>query len=191
MLGKSILTGGNAQANSQELADGVLPTLRKRLEDGHIIHHKAVQTHFRYSRDGVKNQPISALWLCVHQVRFAHAVAHRRSGIGRSITMIRTPNIVFFALVWTIGTYFFISTAAYTAKLASFFEIDWSVDAYGFALNGKPSFGNLINVTENLAALPLGKTEGTATDLCPGVVSSRGYITLSKVGGTVGLLPNS
>lgn len=93
------------------------------------------------------------------------------------------PYVGLFLIIWII--YEIIGTVMYTAKLVDFYNFDWLRSDFSIAINGKTSFGSMISVTKDLKALEPSEKGNTASELCPGITSERGFITMSVVGNTL------
>ena len=82
-------------------------------------------------------------------------------------------------LVWVVYTT--LGTVMYTARLASFYEVDWSLETHGIAINGKTGFGDMISVAHDLSASIPSASGGTVNEICPGISSERGHLTVSTI----------
>lgn len=77
--------------------------------------------------------------------------------------------------------YQIVTTGMYTYQVSQFYGVDYSFSEHGIALNGKSSFGNMINV-QDLTAYEPAAGGSSVKDVCRDVESQRGHTTLGFVG---------
>lgn len=71
-------------------------------------------------------------------------------------------------------SYQLLASILYTYEVAAFYGEEWSMDKHGLAMNGNAAFGETREISE-LAAAESG-------EVCPGIISQRGEITMGQVG---------
>lgn len=85
-------------------------------------------------------------------------------------------------VIAVVLTYHALGAALYTKELAAFYGLEWEPWKHGVSENGKP--GN-IGPTVPIEYLKVHSEEGNASiaQMCPGMASTRGAITISEVNG--------
>lgn len=89
-----------------------------------------------------------------------------------------------FGIAVSYVIYQVICTVMYNVELAHFHNTKWIPDVNGVSMNGRPSYGDMININQ-LEAITPESGAGSVAEWCPGITSSRGHVSMSEVSGTL------